>query len=231
MTTKFVGLLTVLVLVLSACGSSGTAGGPTEGIGVHGAWTIDIINADGTLDQHVEFENDLRASGAELLARLLTNTVLDVTENFHTLDWGLILADRGTLDNPGLSPCTTPVDDGFSSSAFVEQVCLLYMDDRYFSYLNALSSGTYLPSSGSLGVASVPGVVELSGSFVAEQQGTIDWVESLVVVETAPPETGLPPVVHGVIYPFTGTGLVPVEVEAGQVVQVQVDISFGTLTP
>src|SRR5437879_3747133 len=33
------------------------AGGPQEGIQVHGAWTIDVREPDGTLVEHREFEN------------------------------------------------------------------------------------------------------------------------------------------------------------------------------
>ncbi len=56
------------------------AGGPTEGIKVHGSWTLEVRNPDGTLVSRQEFENAL-STGAEggtaalqkFLAR--TNTV------------------------------------------------------------------------------------------------------------------------------------------------------------
>lgn len=43
--------------------------GPTEGIKVHGHWTIDIKNADGTLASHHEFENAF--VNPEMLANIL----------------------------------------------------------------------------------------------------------------------------------------------------------------
>ncbi|HSP63214.1 MAG TPA: hypothetical protein VLQ90_09555, partial [Pyrinomonadaceae bacterium] len=42
-------------------------GGQKEGIKVHGHWTIDVRNPDGTLVTHREFENDLQADGAIVL--------------------------------------------------------------------------------------------------------------------------------------------------------------------
>jgi hypothetical protein len=44
-------------------------GGPHEGIKVHGHWTIEVHNPDGTLANHREFENSLDANaGAAALA-------------------------------------------------------------------------------------------------------------------------------------------------------------------
>lgn len=46
-----------------------------EGIKVHGHWTIEVRNSDGTLATHREFENSLtQSTGSPLLANLL-NTV------------------------------------------------------------------------------------------------------------------------------------------------------------
>ena len=51
------------------------SGKPGEGIKVHGHWTIDVRNADGTLAWHNEFENALvPSSGAQALSALLTGT-------------------------------------------------------------------------------------------------------------------------------------------------------------
>jgi hypothetical protein len=48
------------------------AKGAHEGIGVHGHWTIEVKNPDGTLARHVEFENGLCiGSGDQLLAQML----------------------------------------------------------------------------------------------------------------------------------------------------------------
>jgi hypothetical protein len=47
-------------------------GGRNEGIKVHGHWTIEVRNPDGTVARHVDFENSLSPGyGAPLLAGLL----------------------------------------------------------------------------------------------------------------------------------------------------------------
>ena len=48
-----------------------TETGPREGIKVHGHWTIDVLNPDGALVTHHEFENALDQFGAVRLAELL----------------------------------------------------------------------------------------------------------------------------------------------------------------
>src|SRR5688572_769639 len=45
------------------------AGGPREGIQVHGAWTIAIYNSDGSLASLTEFENALHEEGPRVLSR------------------------------------------------------------------------------------------------------------------------------------------------------------------
>ena len=53
-------------------GSSGKGG---EGIKVHGHWTIDVRNPDGTLGAHHEFENALLPTGGWVLTHLLARQV------------------------------------------------------------------------------------------------------------------------------------------------------------
>jgi hypothetical protein len=68
-----VAMLAVLISVpaLVEAQSQG-AGGPSEGIKVHGHWTIDVRNPDGTLSSHTEFDNALiPGTGGDLLANLL----------------------------------------------------------------------------------------------------------------------------------------------------------------
>ena len=71
--------------------SGGKAGG--DGIKVHGHWTIDVRNPDGTLASHNEFENALRGDfGAPALARLLTRD--------HRLSSWQIQLNSGGNDGP-----------------------------------------------------------------------------------------------------------------------------------
>lgn len=72
MRVRLVGLLALMALVLASCGGvSPDAAGPSEGIQVHGDWTIDIYNEDGSLERHVEFDNSLDFGGSLYLAELL----------------------------------------------------------------------------------------------------------------------------------------------------------------
>jgi hypothetical protein len=50
-------------------------GAHNEGIKVHGRWTVDIRNPDGSLVSHNEFENSLSSGGAGLLPQLLARKV------------------------------------------------------------------------------------------------------------------------------------------------------------
>lgn len=48
--------------------------GRHEGIKVHGHWTIEVRNSDGTVVTHREFENSLMSGGATTLASFLTGS-------------------------------------------------------------------------------------------------------------------------------------------------------------
>jgi hypothetical protein len=54
--------------------ASSSEGGPKEGIKVHGHWTIEVRNPDGKLVERREFENSLRGQGARALAGFLSRT-------------------------------------------------------------------------------------------------------------------------------------------------------------
>lgn len=72
---KLLSLGAAMALLVGACGGASLeAGGTPEGIQVHGDWTIDVYNEDGTLDQRVEFENALDLVGPLTISNLLTGT-------------------------------------------------------------------------------------------------------------------------------------------------------------
>ncbi|MEM6288561.1 MAG: hypothetical protein AAF845_15600 [Bacteroidota bacterium] len=48
---------------------------PSDGIHITGHWTLDVRDADGSLDDSVQFTNDLVNSGAEFLMDLFTREV------------------------------------------------------------------------------------------------------------------------------------------------------------
>ena len=63
------------------------AGSPAEGIKVHGQWTIEVRETDGTLVSRHEFENELTDCGAAILAGVLA-TVGDFGRWLVVLDLG-----------------------------------------------------------------------------------------------------------------------------------------------
>ena len=71
MKLRTVGLIAILGVLIASCGGAMVerAAGPTEGIQVHGDWTIDIYNEDGSLDRTLEFENAL--VGGNFIAAVL----------------------------------------------------------------------------------------------------------------------------------------------------------------
>src|SRR5688572_18634480 len=82
-------LAVVLSLVLGVAASGAAAdpghGAPADGIKVHGDWTIEIRNPDGSLASRHEFKNALIPTmGSPLLAGLLGNFYEDTT-------WGIRL--------------------------------------------------------------------------------------------------------------------------------------------
>lgn len=70
MTERLIALVALVALAAAACGApGGDAAG--DGIQVHGHWTIEVFDPDGTLASHTEFENALTSGGEALLSRLL----------------------------------------------------------------------------------------------------------------------------------------------------------------
>jgi hypothetical protein len=212
MKIRWIALLGALLLVLAACaGTTGAApvqenGAASDGIGVHGAWTVDVINPDGTLDQHYEFHNELTAWGEETLAHLLNGGSAG--------EWEISAEEAGYATDPGhLAPCDDLDEISTNTSA-----CVMTEED----------SGTR-----SLTVAMAsPGVLELSGSFVADRDGSISYVRTAVqVCDPLVDCYGDPIIVYA---DFTGTPVsqasgADYSIAQGQQVQITVDISFGTL--
>lgn len=65
----------VLCLAVATLGPAAWADGPREGIVVHGAWTVVVKNADGSVASQTRFENALApGSGDQVLNRLLSRT-------------------------------------------------------------------------------------------------------------------------------------------------------------
>ena len=91
-------------------------GGPSEGIKVHGRWTIDILNPDGSLVSHYEFEN---AFANHLGGSTFMNGVLSRSKRVG--NWQISLAGSPACYANG-APCWivepgTPIEGGVLSVA------------------------------------------------------------------------------------------------------------------
>lgn len=71
---------------------------PGGAIGVHGQWTIDVLDADGALVARREFHNDLTFDGARYLAAVLGR-------NQRPGFWSVHLLGEGTYDGPCPAGC------------------------------------------------------------------------------------------------------------------------------
>lgn len=73
MRLRSIGLAATLSMLLAGCGATvPEASAPSEGIAVHGDWTIAIHSPDGTLDETVTFSNALHPDGAGNIAGVLS---------------------------------------------------------------------------------------------------------------------------------------------------------------
>lgn len=203
-----IAILLGMALVVSACGETTNAptgdGGLSEGIGVHGAWTIDVFNADGSRDQTLSFENALTEGGAAALVNAVLNEEDSGAENRGYVTDVIVLADAGGLDFEGTSPCDDPYNEsGFepiNSAPFVTTACFV--------------DGVIAADGGSPAFT-------VSGSATAERDGTIDTVETWMVNSGS-----------GAIWAIALTRAkgdpLPIDVLAGQTIDVSVEISFDT---
>lgn len=194
----------MLVGVLGAAAAVGAAEpgrGQSDGIKVHGHWTLEIRDPDGTLASRHEIENALTvmagAGGNSLLAGLLANHYSDPI-------WFVSLYGPNTTGpcshegSPDPWPCRiTEARSPFSGTEYSKNLVLV------------------LPLSGQ---AQTPdGTLELSGSTTAVRDGTLVLISSEWYVPARNRFGG-----------FTGKALEPgVPVRAGQTIQVKVVFSFS----
>jgi hypothetical protein len=189
-----------LVLGIAPGGASEPGRGQPEGITVHGHWTIEVRNADGSLESRREIENALIITvggGNSLLAGLLANHYADPI-------WFVSLYGPNTTGpcrhegSPDPWPCRiTEARAPFSGTEYSKNLVV------------------GLPVTGAL--PTPEGTVELSGSATAVRDGTLVQVSSEWYVQARNRFGG-----------FTGKTLEPgIQVRAGQIVQVKVVFSFS----
>jgi len=194
--------------------------GRREGIKVHGHWTIEIHNPDGTLADRREFENSLsQSTGAQILAGLLNNTgAINNTAFGSTVLpfwWAVTLAGPQSLAiNVPAGPCGTGnpcvIAQNFNAPGPAPAPGFLAGFPDSFALTTTLNGGTFT----------------LGGSVAATTTSNIVSVATSTVIF---PPASLSNLTPAPIYTqFTSTTLPnPITATAGQTVAVTVIISFS----
>jgi len=181
--------------------------GPNEGVKVHGYWTIDVTNPDGTLAEHRDFENALTSSGSFSLAQIMgrKGSVGEWTIIIDNTVPGSNAFQVPSVPNPSvLVPCAASIME-------------VYNDDDLSDFATLTID---VPSTG----ANANKLV-LKGTATAQRDGSINRVrtESNVL-----PSDQIPHPAYGFYSVFSGTDLAnPVSLTAGQQIAVTVVISFS----
>jgi len=187
----------------------------SEGISVHGHWVIDVKNPDGTIAEHRDFENSLVDFGNALVGLLAGSYVAG--------DFAITLL-----------PVTGPSICSSSACSIVQSTSTLYGANLCAS----LACNPGLTQTVTLG-GFVPYPFSLSGQFVATQTGSVgslftglglcgarSSVATTVIPSACSAQTyaGLP---TNSVENFTGTTIPKLSVNAGQIVQITVTLTFS----
>lgn len=197
-----------------------------QGIKVHGHWTIEVRNSDGTLVTHREFENSIQSSGTAALSSLLGGNQL-----LGPWQVDLVGNPQPCVENAGQTPL------GFSAGP---EPCVIVPSN---TVLNGIQSKTQVGGiSFNLTVTATSGQLVLTGSTTA---ATTTSVSSVATVLSPCINTGTVTLNSGgqstfpclalqfpIPAPFTSADLTvspaqPVPVGAGQTIAVTVTISFS----
>lgn len=207
-------------------------GGQHEGITVHGHWSIEVRNPDGSLVRHVEFENSLDPGfstggttvpgGAAYLSAVLSGQWAGPIVPPAAGNWAILLVGPAGLSN--VTVLTSPNAPCISALA----ACLIAQSG---SSLCSTAAGISCNLSVTpQGTAPAYTSLQFSGSVAANQNGQISTVATLIGNLTCQPSTTtcLPTGVNTASFTsstnFPGA---PITVIAGQTVAVTVNISFS----
>jgi hypothetical protein len=176
--------------------------GLNMGIKVHGHWVIEVRNPNGNLARHVEFENSLVGTGGEMLAGLLGGT------------WSVSPQTWTVWINGTQSPCSSGSGCNIVAPDFCTGACAPGL-------FNNLSVST--PGNGT--------TLSLTGTAIADNSSAINTVGTIVFpcLNTVAPGSCTFKNSDNVGFPFTQATNFPgspVNVTAGQTINVSVTISF-----
>lgn len=171
-----------------------------EAISVRGHWLLKVFTPDGTLTATREFDNALSPEGQHDLVKVLTGR-----NNFG--EWLIRLK--------GPSARTSPFFTNRYAGDF----------DGHIVGANS-GSADYIEGSFRTLTVDVGAGVVLGGSAVAKQSGDLTEVQTLTNL-CAPFQSHCSTNYYGTFRKFSGTLIAPLRLEAGQIVQVTVTISFA----
>jgi len=201
------------------------ASGINQGMKVHGHWTIDIKNPDGTLAQHHEFENSIQYDGQNYLVGLLSGYASPGAMGIYF------------TSNGGTAPCAAT----YNFCAIVTSLTTAPAVNLCGNYYCAPGL-TITPTFG------VGPTLKLAGSITANEAGTIGTVATTM---NGCGQTGLAfgayPTAISTVTPaacyistasgagtgnvfggtMTSTSITPISVANGQIIQVTVVLSFS----
>ena len=225
--------------------------GAHEGIKVHGHWTIEVRNPDGTLAARREFENSLSSGltlagdavsgGSSLLSAIITGQALT------PVTWGILLEgpNFGTSSSTTGAPCPNTTIQVGTTLQPNSGACILLQTDPSSWWASAYNCSTSTTSTTNVSCNLTPTPLGtapnytgflLAGSVTAAQPGTISAVATLDgnACGANPPLSCIFHSTFGVVA-FTSTALngspgtptAPVSVTAaGQTISVTVQLSF-----
>jgi hypothetical protein len=184
-----------------------TGNGSHEGIKVHGHWTIEVRNPDGTLVTHREFENSFAGAGAYPLTTVLARA--------NAVGGWLISLSGG----PSAGACPGSGVGLSSGDCVIEDSANTITGTGIFHTL-AVTTPTNTAGLNTL---------QLAGTATAGGAGQISIVNTIINV--CPGGTGCEPAVSGIYvsagYLFTQAGITAIPISSGQTIAVTVNISFS----
>jgi hypothetical protein len=203
--------------------------GAKQGIKVHGYWKIDVVNPDGTVASHREFENALTPSGAYFLSQVATGA-LNMTPVNEGGGLTVVLPLSGTPPDYFIYPPSVGIPGGSvidlngnivyanvpsSSTCPGSPVCALTLGVNT-SPTGIVFTGNTLPMAQAGQITGVATVAYLCNGVLTAAQCLANNV--LNTVNT----------VGKITLPFTAATLAtPISFAEGQIVQVTVTISFS----
>ena len=209
---KPIGRVVLTFLALGLLQSPQLAVAQSEGLKVHGHWTIEIRQPDGVLVTHREFENALAEEGAANLVSFLARGKVPGL-------WRIELRKTGFA---GDSPC----EDSLShdTACFIAELSDTFAANRPSHFFRTLTISA--PVSGVNGGKLVLGGVATAArdsqiAVVATHLGSCDLTAPQPCTNPGPSFT-----LTTIKDPITGS-LAPIRVLPGQIIQVTVVLSFS----